>query len=83
MTMNKVTSLSEARKVKEQAHAERVIKMFRDHPELAENAIILCPPSEGGDEGVSLVPEHMDMIMAVGILEAAKLGLLLSAVQHG
>jgi len=79
MSDQKPTSLDDYKAKKEQEHANRVIQLFKDHPELAKEAIVVYAP-EGG-EGVVLAPEHLGTTFVVGLLEAAKFGILASSMQ--
>lgn len=69
--MNKVSNLSDASKKLEEEHATKVKKLFEEHPEIAKDALIISP---GGQ--VTLTPEYMSTTSIVGILEAAKFGVL-------
>lgn len=70
----KITHLDEARAAIRQAHADKVRKLFEDHPEVSQEAIIVWRAG-----GVTLAPEDMSPLQIVGDLEAAKFGVLYAA----
>ena len=68
---SKVSNLSDASKKLEEEHAAKVKQLFEDNPELAKDALIISPSGQ-----VTLTPEYMSTTSIVGILEAAKAGVL-------
>ena len=77
-TKPNLLALADAREAQRKAHADKARKMFEDHPELFERAIIIDP-----EEGIGLFPEWMNELHVVGVLESAKFGLLLRGHMEG
>ena len=72
----KLVDLSQTKAEKEQAHADKVLSLFRDHPELAKDAVIISPPGPDSP-GICLAPEHFSSTEVEGILESAKIHVVL------
>lgn len=70
-----VVQLGNVKEQARKAHAEKVKKLFEDHPELAEGAIIVVP-----GEGILLSPEDMSPAKLVGILTMASTSVTLQAL---
>lgn len=69
--MTNVRLLNEKRNENAEKHKEKVLALFRDHPEIAEGALIIAP-----EQGIVLTPEGMEPALIVGLLETAKFRIL-------
>lgn len=70
---DKVKHLADARDKQRGQHLEKCRKLLEDHPDWFEQAIIVIP-----DEQFALTPEWMGQNEIVGILEAAKIAIVLA-----
>ena len=74
-----VTDITKSKAKKEQEHADRVVALFRDHPELAKRAIIIALPTDG-TPGLCLAPQDLSPTEVVGTLETAKFNIIMQAL---
>lgn len=76
MAEDKPRNLRDAREQFKEKNREKVRKLFEDHPEIAEDAIIISPGS-----GVMLTPEGIGNAQIVSALEMLKTMILLDMIK--
>lgn len=72
-----VVQLGSVKEQARKAHAEKVKKLFEDHPEFAEGATIVVP-----GEGILLSPEDMSPVKLVGTLTMACTAITLQVLEE-